>query len=265
MKKIHIYILIIITTAIILAGCAKDDKMPYQGDSPEYIYAIGHTFLKEGDYTKAIKAFRSLNAQYPFEKYSKLGMLEMIYAYFQKTDEPMASAIAKQYIKLYPNSKNVGYAYYMLGVINFNNGRGFLQKYLPYDMDKHDPENYKKAFNDFSKAIALNPQANYATDARRRMVYLIGIIAQYELNIANYYYEKGAYVAAIDRAQLIIQHYPNSPQVEDALVLSAKAYKMLLLPIQAAETMEVLKANFPKNNYLVNLEKTQKKSSVVIN
>jgi len=250
---------------LILSGCAKDDKMPYQGDSPEYIYAIGHTFLKENDYSQAIEAYRSLNAQYPFERYSKMGMLEMIYAYYEKSDSPMASAIAKQYIKLYPNSKSVGYAYYMLGVVNFDNGRGFLQKYLPYTMQDHDPANYKKAFKDFKKAITLEPNAEYVNDARRRMIYLVGVIAQFELNIGQYYYNKGAFVAAIKRSQIIIEHYPNSNQVEPALVLSARSYKMLLLPVQSTSAMEMLKANFPKNPYLTSLQKVEAKSSVDLN
>jgi outer membrane protein assembly factor BamD len=264
MKKLR-NLLSLVLISLFLFGCAKDDTLPYQGDSPEYIYAIGHNFLKDHSYTKAIEAFRSLNAQYPFEKYSKLGMLEMIYAYYQKSDEAMAQAIAKQYIKLYPNSDNVGYAYYMLGIVNFNNGRGFLQKYLPYDMAKHDPQNYKKAFDDFDRAISLDPSASYVPDARRRMIYLVNVIAQYELNIAEYYYRKGAFVATINRAQKIIQHYPNSEQVEPALVIAAKSYKNLMLPKQATETMEVLKANFPNNAYLVQLEKVQKKSAVSIN
>lgn len=249
---------LLLMMALIISSCAKDKKLPYQGDSPEYIYAKGHTYLKEGDTTNAIKAFRSLNAQYPFEKYSKLGMIEMIYAYYLKNDEAMARAIAKQYIKLYPNSEYIGYAYYMLGVLNFNNGRGFLQKYLPYDMDKHDPTNYKKAFKDFNKAIAIEPNADYANDARRRMIYLVDVMAQYELNIAQYYFDKGAFVASINRAQKIIEHYPNSTKVEQALVLSVKAYKMLMLDKQAEDTLKVLQANFPNNKYLNELQSSKK-------
>ena len=241
-----------VVALILVSACSANKTMPYQGDAPEYIYAVGHKALQEGKYNKAIEAYRSLGSQYPFEKYSRKAMLEMIYAYYSKGESSRALAIAKQYIKLYPQSDHVAYAYYMRGVINFNNGRGFLQKYMPYDMSKHDPGNYRKAFYDFKKAVQLAPDAPYAKDARRRMIFLVDIIARYHMNIAHYYYNKGAYVAAISRAEIVISSYPRTREVEDALVLSIKSYQQLELPEQAGHMRKLLKANFPDNAYLKN-------------
>ncbi len=251
---------------LLLAGCASDDnKLPYEGDSAQFIYAKGHSFLKEGDYPSAISAYKSLNAQYPFEHFSQLGTLDLIYAYYQKADSAMMIAAATQFIKLHPQNKNIGYAYYMLGIAHFDNGRGFLQRRLPYEMAQHDPVGYKKAFFEFKRAIALSPKASYVSDAKRRMVYLNNTIGRYELNIAQYNFEHKAYVGAINRAKKVVQQYSRSEAVESALVVMAKSYNILGLPKMAEASVAVLKKNFPDNKYLESVISEGHRESVIVN
>ncbi len=257
---------VLLLSVLLFSGCASDENiLPYQGDSAEYIYAIGHNYMKEGDYTSAIKALKSLNAQYPFEHYSQLGTLDLIYSYYQKAEPAMVIATASQFIKLYPSNKDVGYAYYMMGVVHFDNGRGFLQRRLPYEMSHHDPSNYKKAFFELKRAVQLEPDANYVSDARRRMIYLNNTIGQYEYNIAKYNFEHAAYVGAINRAKTIVEQYPRSEAVEGALVLMIRSYKILNLPDMAVSSTAVLKENFPDNSYLSNLRKAKQRPTVLLN
>ncbi|MCF6767218.1 outer membrane protein assembly factor BamD [Thiotrichales bacterium 19S11-10] len=245
--------------AILIAGCSKREGLLYQGDSAKFIYATGHNYMVEGYYTDAIEAYRSLMAQYPFEHYAQKGMLDLIYSYHEKGDDPMALAIAEQYLKLYPAAKDRYYAYYMLGIIYSDNGRGFLQKYLPYDMDQHDTTGYKEAFKNFQKVLTLAPNTPFADDARRRMIYLKNIIAQYQLNIAQFYLDKGAYVSAINRAKVIVEKYPKTPQVEGALVIMLKSYQRLNLTKLINSTATVIKENYPNNTYLNSLEQSGKR------
>ncbi|MCF6764767.1 outer membrane protein assembly factor BamD [Thiotrichales bacterium 19S3-7] len=246
---------------MLISGCASDKGLPYQGDSAKFIYATGHNYMVDGNYTDAIEAFRSLMAQYPFEYYSQKGMLDLMYSYHQKGDDPMALAIAEQYLKLYPTNEERYYAYYMLGIVYSDNGRGFLQKYLPYDMTTHDPTGYKRAFYNFKQVVALAPDTPFAEDARRRMIYLKGVIAQYELNIAEFYLGKGAYVAAINRAKIVVKQYPKTTQVEGALVVMLKAYQRLNLVKLVNSTSDVIKENYPNNSYLTSLEKSKKRTT----
>ena len=248
-------LIILLGLTLILSGCNSSKKDPYIGLSAPYIYATGHNNLSSNDYNDAIIAFESLNSQYPFSQYSQKGDLEIIYAYYLADQQALALASAQRYLKLYPNSNNAAYAYYMIGVIDFNNGRGFLQRYFPYQMDKHNANNYVNAFNNFNIVVTQYPKSHYAQDARRRMMYLLITMARYNLLIGQYYYQRGAYVAAAQRAREVLLKYPTSSETEKALELTIRSYQKLKLYHLAYINDQVLKLNFPKNTLQLNLPK----------
>lgn len=230
---------------LILSGCG-DEKDPYQGMTPQVIYATGHSKLQEGSYSAALKAYQSLDSQYPFTDETKRGDIDSVYAYYQNDDPAMAMTAAARYLKQYPGDPHADYAYYMMGVVNFENGRGFLQTYFPYDMAQHEAANYTNAFNNFSTVVTQYSASPYATDARRRMVYLMDTLAQYNLNVAQFLFSQKAYVGATQRAWDVVIHYPSTPQVKPALALIAQAYRELGLQDLAASTTAVQALNFPK-------------------
>lgn len=232
-----------IAGSLLLAGCSTTKVDPYLNDPPEYIYAKGHQYLQKNDYTDALKAYQSLDSQYPFNPLTQKGDLESVYAYYENDDPAMAMTAASRYIKVYPNAANLDYAYYMTGVINFENGRGFLQRYLPYNMSQHNAPNYTYAFNDFATVINNYPDSPYAPDARRRMIYLNNTLAQYQLNVANMNFAYKAYVAAANRAQNVLINYPTSPMRQQALQLMIKSYQALGLNDLADSINQVLALN----------------------
>ena len=236
-------IAVVTAFSVSLSGCSGDTKDQYKGQSARYIYAKGHTYLKSGDYAEAVKAFESLNSQYPFEHYSQKGDLELVYAYYQQDDPALALAAAERYLKLYPNNPNAAYAYYMSGVIDFNNGRGVLQKYFPYDMSEHMASNYDTAYQTLDIVLKRYPNSPYVSDARRRMIYLKNIMAKFQLNTAEFYYERDAYVAALARAKRVILHFPRSSSVLGAIQLSEQCYIKLGLPKLAASMQKLYAAN----------------------
>ncbi len=244
MKKIY---LLLPCLSLLLSACSSDKVDPYLGDDPSYIYAKGHSALQTGDNTDALTAYQSLDSQYPFNPYTKKGDIESIYAYYENDNPAMAITAASRYMKVYPGDANSDYAYYMMGVVDFENGRGFLQKYLPYNMAEHNAQNYINAFNYFNTLTQQYPKSPYSSDARRRMIYLNNTLAQYQLDTAQFYFNQKAYVAAINRAQSILIHFPTTPQTEQALVVIMQSEQKLGLPDLAASTASVLKLNDPHN------------------
>lgn len=230
-------------TTLLLAGCSSTKVDPYQGDPPEYIYAKGHTALQKGNNTDALAAYQSLDSQYPFNPLTQKGDLESIYAYYDNSSPAMAVTTASRYTKIYPSGPNLDYAYYMMGVVDFENGRGFLQKYFPYDMSKHHADNYTNAYNYFNTVVTSYASSPYANDARRRMIYLNNTLAQYQMNVADFDFQKKAYVAAINRAQDVIIHFPTTPQSRAALVMMLNSYQALGMTDLATSTQSVLALN----------------------
>jgi len=230
-----------------LYGCSTtttvDTSAPYRGQTPEQIFIGAETALVKGNYTTASERFEALDSLYPCGKYAERAHLEIIYAYYKKGDMSATLAAADCYIRLYPASPYADYAYYMKGVANFEQDRGWLQKYFPTDLADRDPGTSKQSFEDFKQLICLYPDSQYVPDAAQRMIYLRNLLARYEMNIARYYYCRGAYVAAINRASNVLQHYQQSASTRCALELIAKAYCKLGLKEQADEALNILHAN----------------------
>ena len=242
LKKLY---LLPLAALLVLTGCSTAKLDPYQGFSAEHIYAMGHRDLQTSDYTDAITAYQSLDSQYPFNPLTQKGDLETIYAEYEADNPALAMTAAARYTKIYPNGPHLDYAYYMMGVIDFENGRGFLQKYFPYNMSQHDAENYVNAFNYFAMVVNTYPNSSYAPDARRRMIFLNNTIAQFQMNVAEMNYQRKAYVAAINRAQDVLLHYPTSPHTEEALKMMVQSYQALGLDNLAKTSSQVLLYNFP--------------------
>lgn len=241
----NLTLLIIALSTLLLASCASDkNKDPYEGLKAQKIYSIGHSYLKDDDYRDAIKAYESLNAQYPYSKPSQNGNLELIYAYYLSGDPALSLAASARYLKLYQDSPDAAYAYYMAGVIEFNNGRGFIQRYFPYDMSAHASANYLSAIGSFDNVIQHFPNSHWAGDSKRRRAYLIDTLAKHQVNIAQHYYDLGAYVAAINRAENALMHYPRTESAKSATRIMIDSYQKLGLTELAQQATAFYKLNF---------------------
>jgi outer membrane protein assembly factor BamD len=82
------------------------------------------------------------------------------------------------------------------------------------------------------------------------MDYIVNALAEYELHVARYYFRRGAYVAAANRAQQAVRDYQNSPSVEEALYIMARSYDRLGLDALRDDADRVLKRNFPDSSFL---------------
>ena len=158
-----------------------------------------------------------------------------------------ARAAADRFIRLHPDSDNIDYAYYMKGLASFSENSGFLNRFLPVDQTKRDPGRARESFSDFAQLIALYPDSPYAADARSRMVYLRNNLAAYEIHVSNYYLERRAYIAALRRAQYVVENFQESPAVADGVAIMAECYLRLGLNDLADTSLALLRSNYPEH------------------
>jgi outer membrane protein assembly factor BamD len=95
------------------------------------------------------------------------------------------------------------------------------------------------------------PDSRYTPDALLRMGYIVQSLAKYEVHVAKYYYKRGAYVAAINRAQTAVTDYRNVPAVEEALFVIYKSYDALGMESLRDDAKRVLEATYPDSKFLV--------------
>lgn len=245
--------ILILTFTLLLNACAifgspteLDDT---KGLSAERIYQMGAEKMTDRDYVKAIGYFQKLESRYPHGKYATQAQLETAYAHYKKSDPVLAVAAADRFIKLHPNHPNVDYAYYLKGLAIFNE-RGILEKLTKQQVSDRDPRALRDSFMTFKELVTRYPKSRYAKDAAQRMVYLANSLSDHELHVARYYMKRQAYLAAVNRTKHVIENYPQSPGVEEALVIQISAYDLLGLEDLKTDTLRVLQKNYPDSAML---------------
>lgn len=239
----------IIASTLTLAACSSDTSDPvtdaFKGQSAEQIFKAGEQSLVKKSYKDAIKHFEGLAALYPFSDYQEQAQLDLIYSYYMDQDYDSAAAASERFIHLYPRSEHVDYAYYMRGLSNFSVDRGFGFKLVNIDLSKRDLSSTKESFNDFSELVNLYPNSPYAPSARARMIFLRNLLASHEVAVAQYYLKHQTYVAAINRANNVVQHYQQAPSAIQAFYILAQCYYATGLTQQADEIRRIMALNYP--------------------
>ena len=117
-------------------------------------------------------------------------------------------------------------------------------------MTDRDPKASREAFESFKEVVTRFPESKYAADSSARMRYLVNALASHEVHVARYYMRRTAYVAAANRAQYAIQHYPQAPSIEEAIFILVKAYDALGMTDLRDASDRVMRKNFPESRYL---------------
>ena len=226
-----------------LAACASKPDRPEL--SEREIYETAQGYLNSKNFSLAIQNLQMLESRYPFGPYAEQAQLEIIYAHYRAGDNEAAVAAADRFIRLHPGHEKVDYAYYMRGLAHYTEGEGLLERFIPTDMTQRDPGAAVQSFDDFRQLLQRFPDSAYADDARARMIYLRNRLARYEINVANYYFKRKAYLAAANRGRYVIENMPQTPAVPDALAVMIQAYLLLGMDDLAEQTLTVLRKNYP--------------------
>lgn len=242
--------LLLVLLLLVNAGCSffgseEDDSA--KNWTVDRLYNEAKGALDSGYYSKAVQYYEFLETRFPFGVYGQQSLLDLAYAYYKTEDFDAAISACDRFVRLYPQNPHVDYAFYLRGLVNFGRGRGLTERFLPLDTSQRDTGSAYRAFRDFSELAKRYPDSEYVPDANKRMVYLRNLLAQHEVHVANYYMTRGAYVAAANRARFVVETYPRTPSVPDALVLMAKAYKVLEMDDLSGDALRVLELNYPNH------------------
>jgi outer membrane protein assembly factor BamD len=235
-----------------LSACSTtaDPSDAYKGESSQQIYQRGKASLEDRNYGEAIKRFEALDVQYPFGPETEAAQFYLIYAYFMKEDFSLAVASADRFIRIHPTYPNIDYVYYLRGIADYYQNMGLIERIFSIDLAKRDLVQIQKSYSDFNELVVRFPTSRYTPPAHQYMVYLRNVLAAHELHVAEYYYERKAYLASANRASGLVAHFQGAPSVVDGLILMAKSYHQLGMTKLEQDTLQVLKYNYP--NVVVN-------------
>ncbi len=235
---------VFILSIVALASCANK-KSNTDGLDEQRLYESAQRALKRAEYVGAIEALQRLEADYPFGKFAQPGQLSLIYAYFKSKDNALANATARRFIRLHPNHPDVDYAYYMLGLNVYPKPGSLFQSVLGTDLSKKDTNAARTSFTNFSEFVNRFPKSEYAADAIKRLEFLRNLLARSEINVANYYLSRKAFLSAANRGRFVVENYQGTPSVPDALAIMIQSYHSLNMQDLEKSSLEVLKLNYP--------------------
>lgn len=237
-------LLLLACAAVAVAGCGNRRDDVVQDFGAEGFYERGLEAMEAGNYVGAVGYFLQLEARYPFSNVTRQAQLDLIYLYYRSNQPEAAIDAAEEFERENPTHARVDYCLYMKGLVYFDDAPNILERMFKVDLTVRPPKDTLRAFSTFQELIRRFPDSRYVDDARRRMIFLRNRLANYENHVAQYYVDRGAYIAAVNRAKYALEHYPGAPELEQTLRLMITAYEQLGMVDLAADTERVLRESF---------------------
>lgn len=249
MRSLAVIAALFLATLISACGMLPEVKDETAGWSANKLYSEAKQLMSDGAYDKAAQYLEKLESRYPYGRYAQQAQIDIAYAYWKGDERASALAACDRFIKLHPDHPNVDYVYYLRGLINFNEDLGLMGQISQQDMTERDPKGAREAFDSFRELVTRFPDSKYTPDAILRMKYLVNALASLEVHVARYYMKRGAYVAAINRAQYALKTYPDAPATEEALFIVVKGYDLLGMNDLRDDAERVMRKNYPDSVY----------------
>jgi len=237
------------TSAVLMSGCgsAPDE---FAGRTAERLYREARDDLEAGSFERAIRALERVEGLGAGSLLAQQAQIDLAFAHWRSGERAQALSTIDRFIRLNPSSPALDYAMYLRGLINFNDNLGLLGNLFGQDLSERDQRAARDAFAAFRQLVDQFPDSRYSEDARQRMQYIVNALANYEVHVARYYFRRGAYVAAVNRAQQAVAEFQQAPATEEALAIIVQSYDRLELPELRDAAARVLSTNFPQSRFL---------------
>ncbi|THB74848.1 MAG: outer membrane protein assembly factor BamD [Gammaproteobacteria bacterium] len=249
----HLKIIAFTVVCILFSACSDNPTREYDETyewSAQKLYSEAKRMQNKSDYTTAIDYLNKLESRFPFSAYAQQALLEVPYLYYKDNEMELAALAADRFIKINPRHPSVDYAYYIKGLSYSHHGESFVTQLFKLSKAERSHESMKQAFLTFRTLVEKFPDSKYAPEASKQLVIMRDTLAEREIIVAKYYLRRKAHVGAINRAKHVIQHYPQTPAIYDALGVLAKCYKELEMDHMYQDTLKVIKLNYPDHEVL---------------
>jgi outer membrane protein assembly factor BamD len=242
--------LCVLASGLSLVGCSSTKVDNTEGWSPNRIYSEARDEREAGNFEKAITYYEKLEGRAAGTPLAQQAQLDKAYTHYKAGESAQALAAIDRFIRLHPASPAMDYALYLKGLATFNDNLGLFGSLSRQELSERDQNAARESFGAFSELVTRFPDSRYTPDSRDRMTYIVNSLAQHEVHVARYYYLRGAYLAAINRAQTALTDYADAPALEEALYILVQSYDALGMTQLRDDARRVMQANYPQSDYV---------------
>ena len=231
-----------------IISCSKEEvqKTIIQEKSLELqvleAYKDGMKSLDEGDVLYAAKKFNEAEILFPQSEWAPKSSLMAAYSYYSQDYFGDAVAELKRFIKVYPQHKNLDYAYYLLAV-------SYYEQIVDETKDLQSITEAKKYFNIIIKNY---PNTEYGIDSEFKLGLIDDILAAKEMYIGRYYLDKKKWVSAINRFRTVIDDYETTAYTQEALHRLVELHYIIGLTEEAEKYAKLLGYNYQSSKWYEN-------------
>jgi len=241
-KYTQVNIAVAIILSLFITSCNSDAPVM---ERPEKVYYdTAQRRMKANNFFSAIESLQAIEARYPFGRYAEQAQSELIYAYYMNGEDEASHEAAEKFIRLNPRHPNIDYAYFMKGLSSYTRDNSFIVRMTDTDLSNRDISGAKESFSELTEFLTRFPDSQYATYAKQRNIYLRNMIARNELAAADYYVSVDAHIAAIRRANYVIENIPNSSENYRALKILEESYDSLGYVELLEDTRKIITLNY---------------------
>ncbi len=245
----HAVSALIMAALVVGCGTMQPEKDPTAGWSAERLYRDARESMAAGSWKTARSSLEAIEARYPFGSYAQQALIDQAYINWKDEEPEQALAAIDRFEQQYPNHPGSDYMLYLKGIITFTPPSAMFHRLTGQDPAERDPKGLRESYEAFNELLARYPDSRYVPDARKRLTWLVDTIARNEIYVAEYYYRRSAYVAAVNRAQTVITDFQGVPAAERALYIMYLSYDKLGLDDLRDDAKRVLDLNFPNTRY----------------
>ena len=241
MKKLKIFLYIFLINITILS-CSNNDKELSNltiEQSPKELYQIAMINLDQENYDEAKLKFKEIIYKYPLSNEGVQSEIMLGFIDYLTMNYDDAIYKFNRVIKIYPSHKNIDYAYYMRAVSYFEQISG----------ENFDGESNKEAKKNFQELLNRFPESEYAKDSSQKLIFINENIAAKDMEVAIFYLRQKQYLAALGRYNKVIEEYPKSKFVPEALYRLVEIYTILGMKEEAEKAASVMVYNYPQSQW----------------
>ncbi len=236
--------LLLAGTAAFISGCQTDPdiditKLGVESDPPETLYNQGLANLRAGNTAEAGRKFDAIDQQHPFTDWARKALVMSTFVKHRQGKYDEAIATGNRYMSQYPHSEDADYVQYLIGLSYSKQIANVTQ----------DQRAAAKTIEAMMKVVQNYPKSQYVDDAQAKIRFARDQLAGKEMQIGRYYLERKEYLAAISRFRVVVEQFPNTNQVEEALARLVEAYYAMGIVQEAQTAAAVLGHNYPDSQW----------------
>ncbi|MDR7144522.1 outer membrane protein assembly factor BamD [Rhizobium sp. BE258] len=236
--------LVVLSAGALISGCQSDPdiditKLGLDNDPPDVLYNQALANMKAGNMAEAARKFDAIDRENPFSEWARKALVMSTFVKYRqgKIDEALASG--NRYMAQYPQSKDAAYVQYLVGL-------SYSKQISDVTQDQRASS---KTIDAMQAVIDKYPDSEYVDDAQAKIRFARDQLAGKEMQIGRYYLERKEYLAAISRFRIVVEKYPNTNQVEEALSRLVEAYYAMGIVEEAQTAAAVLGHNYPDSQW----------------